>query len=532
MKLEPLDLSEARAAMLKAREPLRPRASATEAGKMDRLTFDWAFRILSTNQEIGLDQDRIVSRSRQLANDDTTMAKFLATIWKNVFGPDGIRLQSKVMLQRGNRPNTVVNGIIEGAWKEWSRKENCTLDKRMSWTQLQRAVCRTVAIDGECFLRKVKTRTNPFGFCLQIINADRVDRTYGRNSPQILGNGNFLFMGVECDPNTGAVAAYHVFNRHPAEAGSGPRQRIRIPAEEIIHVYLPVRDNQWRGFPWALPAMWRMNMLKGYEEAEVVAARVHACQMGFITRNIDPDAAYTGQGGDPGRDYKSDQNIPMEAGAFGQLAPGESIEKFDPQHPNSAYPSFVKEAKLGIAAGLDVAYMTLTGDVGAANYSSARVALLDERDTWEGLQGFYIEDLCQPVFEAWLEMAFLTYLRKSLPGGDWRSYSQTEWHPRSFPWVDPLKDTEALIAKWSNKFTTLHRILASEGYDFEETVQEWADEQKRAKELGVDLTPQTKTPNQVLTESDATPPVVGKPGKEGTAPQGESLVRYVMSAAK
>src|ERR1035437_600555 len=212
MKLEPLDLSEARTAMLKARGPLRPRASATEAGKMDRLTFDWAFKILSTNQEIGLDQDRIVSRSRQLANDDTTMAKFLATVWKNVFGPDGIRLQSKVMLQRGNRPNVVVNGVIQGAWKEWSRKENCTLDKRMSWTQLQRAVCRTVAIDGECFIRKVKTHTNPFGFCLQIINTDRVDRTYGRNSPQILGNGNFLFMGVECDPNTGAVVAYHVFN--------------------------------------------------------------------------------------------------------------------------------------------------------------------------------------------------------------------------------------------------------------------------------------------------------------------------------
>src|ERR1019366_8103703 len=130
----------------------------------------------------------------------------------------------------------------------------------------------------------------------------------------------------------------------------------------------------------------------------------------------------------------------------------------------------------------------------------------------EGLQGFYVEDLCQPVYEAWLEMASLTYL-KTLPGGDWKVYNQAEWHPRSFPWIDPLKDTEALVAKWSNKITTLNRILASEGYDFEETIQEWADEQKRAKELGVDLMPITATPNQVLTGSDKNQPDSGKPGK-------------------
>lgn len=499
MKLEPLDLSEARAAMLKNRKPLQPRNAATEAGTMNRLTFDWAFRILSANQEIGLDQDRVVSRSRELANDDTTMAKFLASIWKNVFGPDGIRLQAKVLLKRGNKPNKEINKAIETAWNEWGKKENCTLDRRQSWVQLQRTISRTVAVDGECFLRKIPNPRNPFGFSLQIINSERVDRTYGRSSPQILPGGNWLFMGVECDPTTAEVVAYHIFNRHPAEAGAGPRQRIRVPASDILHIFLPTRENQWRGFPWALPAMFRMNMLKGYVEAEVIAARVAACQMGVITRNIDPDAQYTGEGGDIGRDYKGDQNMPLEPGAFGRLSPGEAFSQFKPEHPTTAFPSFVKEAKLDIAAGLDIAYMTLTGDVASANYSSARVGLLDERDTWMALQGFYIEELCQPVFSAWMQSAFLNYppFRVALDGYDWRAYDRTVWHPRNFPWIDPQKDTQATILKMQNGLSTLHRELAALGYDYDETMdelqQEQEDREARGLKIGTDIRGQADT---------------------------------------
>ena len=486
MKLEPLDLTEARTAALKDRA--RPKAAATEAGTMNRLTFDWVFRILSSNQVVGLDQDRIVARSRELANDDTTMSRFLATVWKNVFGPDGIRLQSKVLLKRGGKPNQEVNRAIADGWAEWGKRENCTLDKRHSWLQLKRMISRTVAVDGECFIRKVRNPRNLFGFSLQIINSDRVDRTYGRSSPQVLPNGNYLFMGIECMPDTGEVVAYHIFNRHPSEAGQGPRQRERIPADEIIHIFLPVFDNQWRGLPWAMPAMFRMNMLKGYTEAEVVAARVAACQMGFITKDVDPNASYTGEGGGEGPDYKGIESTPLEPGAFPQLAPGEQIQQYKPEHPTTAFGTFVKEAKRDIAAGLDVAYMTLTGDVESANYSSARVGLLDERDTWMALQSFYIEELCAPVFSAWLKSAFLIYppFKVFLSGSDWRVYDKAVWHPRSFPWIDPEKDARSMKLKLSSMQTTMHQLLSQDGLDFDEMLNEVADEIEALKAKGLD----------------------------------------------
>jgi lambda family phage portal protein len=323
------------------------------------------------------------------------MAKFLSAIWKNVFGPEGMRLQSRVMLKRGGRPNQEVNKIIEQAWKEWGKAANCSLDRKLSWVQFQRIVARTVAVDGECFIRKVRTERNQFGFSLQIINADRVDRAYGRNNPLILPDGNQVFMGIEMDPD-GAVVAYHVFNRHPSEAGSGQKQRVRIPAEDMIHIFLPISDNQVRGIPWAAPAMLRMGILSDYMKAELIASQVGASQMGAITTAIDPN-----EGSDPNAeapDYSGGQPIDVQPGAFVHLDPGQELQMFNPNHPVSAFGTFVKEAKLDIAAGLDVSYMNLTGDVGSANYSSARVGLIDERDTWATLQGFYIESLCVPIF--------------------------------------------------------------------------------------------------------------------------------------
>lgn len=514
--IEALDLSQARWDLLKNRQPIRP-AARWDAAKRDRLTFDILRSILSANQEIALDQQQLVAVSRSLANNDPTMAKFLASIWKNVFGPDGIKLQSKVPLQRGPKLNSVANTIIEGAWADWSKKENCSLDRRLSWIQMQRVVSRTVAVDGECFIRKAKTARNPFGFSLQIISSDQVDRAFGQTIPLQLPNGNRIFMGIEIDQDL-AVVAYHIFDRHPSEIGSGPRQRIRVPAEEILHIFLPIRDNQLRGIPWASASMIMMNQLKGYREAETIAARVAACQMGFITKDLDPNAE-----GDPNPDdavNNGGSEMALEAGSFKFLLPGEKIEQFKPEHPTTAFESFTKGANLAIAAGLDQSYMTLTGDVGAANYSSARVGLLDERDTYEGLQGFFVEEFCQPVYSEWLKMSFLTYLR-SLPGADYRVYDKAEWHPRSFPWVDPLKDTQASILQMSSGLTTLHRELAARGYDYDETIAELRSEKKDRDELGL------KVDTKGVVDAGAQPEV--QPATTpNTNPNGKLLTDLVM----
>ena len=103
-----------------------------------------------------------------------------------------------------------------------------------------------------------------------------------------------LKMGVEVDKYDRPVA-YHLYKDHPYDrVYLAQAQHIRVPADEIIHAYLPQRAEQTRGVSLVATAMANVKMLNGYLEAEIVAARVGASKMGFFT---SPDGdGYVGDG--------------------------------------------------------------------------------------------------------------------------------------------------------------------------------------------------------------------------------------------
>ena len=70
--------------------------------------------------------------------------------------------------------------------------------------------------------------------------------------------------------------------------------------------------------------------------------------MGFITSPSGD--AYVGD--DTEDDYTPIMSA--EAGTFEQLAEGQGIATFDPQHPTSGFDSFHKSVLRGIASGLGV----------------------------------------------------------------------------------------------------------------------------------------------------------------------------------
>ena len=92
-------------------------------------------------------------------------------------------------------------------------------------------------------------------------------------------------MGVEVD-DFGKAVTYHLLGEHPGDhefANSYSRKHVRVPADQMLHVFLPERAHQTRGVPMLATAIGALKMLHGYREAELVAARVAASKMGFIT---------------------------------------------------------------------------------------------------------------------------------------------------------------------------------------------------------------------------------------------------------
>jgi lambda family phage portal protein len=447
------------------------------AAQATRLTMDWAMSIMSRDQKLWTDLRKLRSRSRELVDNDPTAAKFIQLCEANVVGKHGMRLQPKVKNLRGDGLADALNKQIAAEWKSWCKRGTCTMDGTLAFDELERLLIRTAGMDGEFLVLKKVTGANAWGFALQQVDMDQLDHTFFLEKTS---TGTEIRMGVEVDKYRRPVA-YWLWSRHPNEWSSANIARIRVPAQDVCHAYKPDSANQTRGVPWMAPAMFQMNMLRGYMEAEVTAARVGACQMGIIEPNGGPET-YTGEG------RNADGSITMQAqpGGFLQLNSG-TFKEFKPEHPNTAFGNFVKEVKRGIAASLGVAYTSLAEDLESVNFSSIRAGLLNERDMWRVRQKWMIESFHKPVFRAWLECAMLAgRIDVGVRNLD-EVAEQCVWHPRGWQWVDPVKDMQASALGVQNAFTTRARILGEQGYDFEDTLAELAEEEKLIEKYGLKI---------------------------------------------
>src|SRR4029077_14799448 len=96
---------------------------------------------------------------------------YLRILMSNVIGEDGITYRPLVRNNDQNL-NQAFNDKIAKAWAEWCKKGNCTVDRRFSMRQIQNLILKTLATDGEVFIRMVPGFANKYRFALQMIDAD------------------------------------------------------------------------------------------------------------------------------------------------------------------------------------------------------------------------------------------------------------------------------------------------------------------------------------------------------------------------
>ena len=386
------------------RRPLRQRAVSSGWGGADqsRLLADWLIGSVSSDSEIRANLTILRSRARDLVKNNAWCTGFVDEVKNNVVGESGIMLQARIRMRPrvvGEVPGlaTATNREIERGWKEWSHCEYASANRRYSLVDIEDLLIETVVTDGEAFVRRLRGFDNEFGYALQFVDADLVDEKFSRAAGP---NINEVRMGVELD-RYGAAIGYHVWNRYSSDASSIPRRREFISADDMLHIFVPMRANQVRGITWFAPIMVKARHMDGYEESELVAARAGASKMGFIT-NTSPDAIAAFEVPKTGAPNETED---MEPGVIKRLLPGEEYVQNDPKHPSTAFEMFTSTVLRAMARGLKVSYLTLTGDLRAANYSSMRAGLLPERDRWRKVHGFLAEHFCRPVYRDWIRMA-------------------------------------------------------------------------------------------------------------------------------
>lgn len=439
----------------------------------NRLTFDWAASRVPADEEIRHVIGRLRARARELSRNNPYVRQYLNLLRVNVVGPIGPRLQSQVRNNDG-KPARLVNEKIEAAWEDWSRAP--TVDGKLTLVDFQHLAMETVAKEGEAFVRMRRGFDNPYAFALEAIDPDLVDELVNRPPGTRTAE---IRMSIEID-QYGRPLAYHVWDAPLTMGGITRHRRLeRIPADEIIHLYRMDRPNLTRGVTWLAPVMFALNMLDGYEDAEITACRLAASTTGVFTRKSE-------EHGQLETDENGNVDIVANPGSFVIAPEGYDLSTWDPQHPNANYGAFVKGALRKIASGLGLSYNVLANDLEGVNYSSMRSGLGIERDLWKTQQQWWIAAFLRPVYAEWMNMALLSGALV-LDTRDRRKFMSCRWSPRGWPPVDPLDDTDAGIKEVQTGLGTRTEMLAEQGRDFEETLELLAQEQQLALEYGVDI---------------------------------------------
>jgi lambda family phage portal protein len=459
----------------KEKKPAQKRSY--HGANIGRLFADFVTSSRSADSEIKPSLRILRDRCREISRNHPYAKRYLQILATNVVGSTGVRLQVRKRNTDGSL-DTLGNRIVEQAWQQWGRKGTCTADGRLSWNQAQRLFIETLARDGEVLIRKIRNpRGNQFGFTLQFIEADYLDEDYNTR----LTNGNEVRMGVEIN-SAGRPQSYFLFEDHPYHMDSfgsrTARKHVQVPASEIIHAFIQDRAGQTRGVPMMSNVLSRLKMLDGYEEAELVAARIGASKMGF----------FTSPSGDQyiGDDYDGASPImAAEPGTFSQLPEGMSFQSFDPQHPTSAFAEFEKAILRGIASGLGVSYVSLSNNLEGVSYSSIRQGTIEDRDHFKMLQTFMIEMFVDEVYRAWLEQA-ITYNAINLPMTKYDLFADNvTYRARGFSWVDPQKEINASIAAVSNGIISLQDVHSQYGKDTEEVFEAISREKDLADQYNI-----------------------------------------------
>lgn len=488
------------------------RATRMYAGaRYSRLTANWLAQSDSADSELWSSLTALRNRSRQLIRDNSYAKRAKLIVVNNVVG-SGIAMEPNVRKPRGALLESV-NDDIEGVWDEWSRAENCHTGGKLCFADMERHAFGQIFEAGEVLIRKHYT---PFGnskvpLGLELIEAERIaDDVF----TPVAGVTASYRLGVERD-EFGRPLGFWLRKYHPGEiryAAGDPNALFRVPAEQAYHLYIVDRWPQTRGEPWLHAAMRRLNDMDGYAEAEIIAARGAACRLGFITTPDERGIA------DAPTEPGQQPQFEMEPGAVTRLAPGEVYTDAASNRPNAGMDPFMRLMLREVAAGVGPSYESLSRDYSQSNYSSSRLALLDDRDLWRVFQQFFIRSFREPLHREWLQQAVLARAIASVSVAEYvanrAKFEAVSFKPRGWSWVDPTTEVEAYIKARRAGFMSTGQIIAQTGggVDRGDVWEELETENQEAAIKGLIL---TTDPAQVVERGEKT--VVAEPPADPAA---------------
>ncbi|MCL2076347.1 MAG: phage portal protein [Betaproteobacteria bacterium] len=459
--------------------PKRPKANYEGAGA-GRRSRSW--RVGGGGPDSLGDLGSLINRSRAAVRNDPYGASVINGLVSNTIGTG---ITPKPMHEDEN-----IRKALLLLWDDWA--DEADVDGRTDFYGLQALIARAVYTDGECFVRVCPVDAKQGAAVplqLQVLEAEFVPR----NENRTLADGHYIRAGIEFDAKHRRIA-YWVYRSHPGDITPGLTHNVpvRVKAEEILHIYEPLRPGQTRGVPTLAPVLTRMKTLDDFDDAVLFRQQVANLFAGFIRKPAPEEPGFDPLAGEPVKP-DADGHTPMvglEPGSMQELLPGEEVEFSDPPDAGNSYSDFMRQQLLAIAAGAGIPFEVLTGDMREVNDRVIRVVLNEFRRKIEQRQwNVFIHQLCRPVRAAWLDMAVLSGAI-ALPDyvANRRVYLRTRWVPQGFAYIHPVQDVQAQRMAIQAGITSRSESVLKQGYDAEMIDAEQHEDNSRADRLGLAYT--------------------------------------------
>lgn len=409
--------------------------------------------------EVAGGASRVRGRARHLRHNEPLAAN-AASIYRTSLVGHGVTAASQ-------HTDAGVRSRIDEAFAAWAVKTR--------FAELQAEITDAIVTDGEAI---IVMRTGDDGEVrLQHIPAEQLDESLTVE----LAGGGYIANGVEFDASD-EIVAYHIFRTRLTDVFPSSQTPIRIPAEDVLHIFKREGAGQHRGLSWFAPVVLPINELSQLQDALLVSAKIQAMMCGFVQ-----DVNGNGTAFADGQQTAGTMDISLEPGTMRVLPSGYSVTFSNPAQMQQSV-DFASHSIRMIAAGLQIPEFLLSGDMRNVNYSSARTALVQFRQHLEAIQfTLLVPKLFGPIYRRWLALANLS---GSLDTGD---ETGVEWFFPAMPWIDPKKDADGTAAMIGAGLMSRRQAVAALGFNVEKLDAEIAADRRRESTLGLSFE-QSPTP--------------------------------------
>lgn len=363
---------------------------------------------------------------------------------------------------------------------------------------------------GEVFVRRRYRRVNsglPVPMQVQLIEADFVPMLDADVWPG-LPNGNVIRSGIELNKDRRRVA-YWVHKAHPGDGDATVTgdMLVRIPAEDMRHVFEPKRPGQLRGVPAMASVLARLRNINDYDDAVLERQKLANLFVAFITRtmpNMDSDIEIDPLTNMP-IEWDGDKPLAgLQPGLTQELDPGQDVKFANPPEAGTTYSDYMRTSNMGTAAAAGVPYELFSGDIVNVSDRTLRVVIQEFRRLAEQRQWQVIIPMfCQPVIDWFAESALMMGAISEVELNDVR---RVEHAPHGWAYIHPVQDPQGKQLEVDAGFRSRASVIAERGDDPETVDAERAMDKERSEELGLSIDPLELAQQQAQIAKEANTP--------------------------